>query len=228
MWPKYSIVFYNCILLILGNEISPVTFVQTLYASMVMITGAIVTAFIFGNMAALMAVINKKDSYFQEQLEMVSQTMRSLKLPEEMQDNVLKYLQYIHETPDVQQDLDKFLGLLSPALKNQILYHLHSTVIINTSSTTFRSTSLRLEACSSVELGFIVNHLKTLLFLPGDVILRQNEDSHSLYFINRGVVDIHMIKFAIDRDFQRAHVQKYKANYADIAPSGAAKNLERD
>jgi len=66
MWPKYSIVFYNCILLILGNEISPVTFVQTLYASMVMITGAIVTAFIFGNMAALMAVINKKDSYFQE------------------------------------------------------------------------------------------------------------------------------------------------------------------
>jgi hypothetical protein len=66
MWPKYSIVFYNCILLILGNEISPVTFVQTLYASMIMITGAIVTAFIFGNMAALMAVINKKDSYFQE------------------------------------------------------------------------------------------------------------------------------------------------------------------
>jgi len=118
--------------------------------------------------------------------------MRSLKLPEEMQDNVLKYLQYIHETPDVQQDLDKFLGLLSPALKNQILYHLHSTVI----------TSIKiLELCSSVELGFIVNHLKTLLFLPGDVILRQNEDSHSLYFINRGVVDIHMIKFAIDRDF---------------------------
>jgi len=34
--------------------------------------GAIVTAFIFGNMAALLAAINKKDSYFQEQLDMVS------------------------------------------------------------------------------------------------------------------------------------------------------------
>ena len=150
---------------------------------------------------------------------MVSQTMRSLKLPEEMQDNVLKYLQYIHETPDVQQDLDKFLGLLSPALKNQILHHLHSTVI--------KSIEI-LEACSSVERGFIVNHLKTLLFLPGDVILRQNEDSHSLYFINRGVVDIHMVKFTIDRDFQRAHVQKYKANYADPAPFGSGRNFEGD
>ena len=60
---------------------------------------------------------------------MVSQTMRSLKLPEEMQDNVLKYLQYIHETPDVQQDLDKFMSLLSPALKSQIFFHLHSKVI---------------------------------------------------------------------------------------------------
>ena len=49
--------------------------------------------------------------------------MRSLKLPEDLQDNVLKYLQYIHETPDVQQDLDKFLALLSPSIKNQILYH---------------------------------------------------------------------------------------------------------
>ena len=116
----------------MGNDCAPVTFAQTLYASLVMMMGAIVTAFIFGNMAALLAAINKKDSYFQEQLDMVSQTMRSLKLPEEMQDNVLKYLQYIHETPDVQQDLDKFLALLSPALKNKILLHIHEKVIKQT------------------------------------------------------------------------------------------------
>ena len=61
---KYSIVFYYSILLIVGNECAPVTLSQTIYASGVMITGAIVTAFIFGNMAALMATINKKDYYF--------------------------------------------------------------------------------------------------------------------------------------------------------------------
>lgn len=100
-WHQYSIVFYYTILLIVGNECAPVTFAQTLFASIVMIIGSITTAFIFGNMAALMATINKKDSHFQEQLDMISQTMRSLKLPEKMQEGVLNYLQYMHETPDV-------------------------------------------------------------------------------------------------------------------------------
>jgi len=47
-----------------GGEIAPVTTLQTIYASLVIITGSIVTAFIFGNMAAIMATINKKDSHF--------------------------------------------------------------------------------------------------------------------------------------------------------------------
>ena len=115
-WTQYSIVYYYSILLILGNDIAPVTLLETIYGISVMILGNIVTAFIFGTMASLMALINKKDSHFQEQLDMVSQTMRSLNLPEKMQDNVLKYLQFINETPDVQQDMQKFLDLLSPTL----------------------------------------------------------------------------------------------------------------
>ena len=169
-----------------------------------MILGSIVTAFIFGNMAALMAIINKKDSHFQEELEMVSQTMRSLKLPEEMQDNVLKYLQYIHETPDVQQDLDKFLALLSPALQNQIFYHLHSKVISQVEI---------LKQCSSIEISYIVNHLKTLLFLPDDIIISQDEDSFHLYFINRGIVNISIVKMSIDREFCKQHIAKFKKQY---------------
>lgn len=60
------------ILLVVGNECAPVTFSQTIFASSVIILGAIVTAFIFGNMAALMANISKKDSYFQEKLDMIN------------------------------------------------------------------------------------------------------------------------------------------------------------
>jgi len=58
------VVFYYAILLIVGNESAPRTTAQTVYSSLVVMLGAIVTAFIFGNMAALMATINKKDSHF--------------------------------------------------------------------------------------------------------------------------------------------------------------------
>jgi hypothetical protein len=64
IWEQYSIVFYYAILLLLGNEIVPTQTLQTAFASSIVILGAITTAFIFGNMAALMAAINQKDNQF--------------------------------------------------------------------------------------------------------------------------------------------------------------------
>lgn len=52
---QYCYVFHYSILLILGNEIAPVTLGQLIFASLVMLGGQIITAFIFGNMAALMS-----------------------------------------------------------------------------------------------------------------------------------------------------------------------------
>ena len=68
---QYAISFYYAILLIVGNEIIPATTLQTAYASIIVIFGAIINAFIFGNMAALMAAMNKKDSEFQETFDRI-------------------------------------------------------------------------------------------------------------------------------------------------------------
>ena len=64
-----------------GNELAPRNDVQTAVGAIIIITGAVVSAFIFGNMAALMASINKKSSHFDEQMDLVNATMRSMKLP---------------------------------------------------------------------------------------------------------------------------------------------------
>ena len=49
-----------------GNEIAPRTETQVLVSSVIIMIGAIVSAFIFGNMAALMATMNKKSTHFDE------------------------------------------------------------------------------------------------------------------------------------------------------------------
>jgi hypothetical protein len=54
MTVKYVTVFYYSILTMVGNEISPRSSTQTIVSIFIIITGAIVSAFIFGNMAALM------------------------------------------------------------------------------------------------------------------------------------------------------------------------------
>ncbi len=63
---RYSLVFYYAILTMVGNELAPRDNIQTIFSSLFIITGAIVSAFIFGNMAALMATMNKKSTHFDE------------------------------------------------------------------------------------------------------------------------------------------------------------------
>jgi CRP-like cAMP-binding protein len=183
---KYTVVFYYAILLIVGNESAPRDTSQTVFASLVVIMGAIVTAFIFGNMAALMATINKKDSHFQETLDLVSTTMRSIKLPEEIQDQVIKYLMHCQESPDMQQDIerfDKFFSYLSPSLKSTILHHLYNKLIKEIEI---------FDDCTEVEIGFIVTNLKTLLFLPQDEVIRQGDFGNKMYFVGSGIIDIYL------------------------------------
>jgi len=50
----------------MGNEIAPRDTIQTVFASIIIITGAVVSAFIFGNMAALIGTMNKKSTHFDE------------------------------------------------------------------------------------------------------------------------------------------------------------------
>jgi flagellar motor component MotA len=95
-------VFYYAILLIVGGEICPISITQTVIASLVIIIGSIVTAFIFGNMAAIMATINKKDSHFTETMDLVQTIMRTMKLPEKIQNQVITYLMHCQESPDAQ------------------------------------------------------------------------------------------------------------------------------
>ena len=64
-------VAYQAILLIVGNEAGPKNALQTAYATIVIFLGSIVTAFIFGNMAALLSTINKRENLLQEQLDLV-------------------------------------------------------------------------------------------------------------------------------------------------------------
>lgn len=103
---KYVTVFYYAILSMVGNEISPRTSTQIVVSSLIIITGAIVTAFIFGNMAALMATMNKKNTMFDEQLDLVNTTMRRMKLDEAMMDKVVDYMRFIQNSPDIQQAQD--------------------------------------------------------------------------------------------------------------------------
>ena len=85
---------------------------------------AIINANIFGNMAVLIQSLNRKATTFQEKMEYASETMKNLRIPELIQDDVKTYLTYTQTTSDHQKDLDMFLNMLSPSLRQQVSVHI--------------------------------------------------------------------------------------------------------
>ena len=41
----------------------------------------------------------------------------------------MEYMEYMHSTPDVEQDLDKFFDLLSTTLKKRVLFKIHKSTL---------------------------------------------------------------------------------------------------
>jgi len=83
---QYMVSLYYAILILTGNEMAPVTLFQTVFVALLLIFGALMMAFIFGNIAAAMQNVNKKESSFQERLSFAQHTMASIKLPLPLQD----------------------------------------------------------------------------------------------------------------------------------------------
>jgi hypothetical protein len=178
---RYLTVFYYAILTMVGNDLYPRNSEQTLISAFFIIVGAVVSAFIFGNMAAIMATMNKKSTHFDEQLDLVNATMRQMKLPEDMQEQVVKFMLHVQSSPDLHQDLDRFFSILNEPLRKQILYHLHAPLIKKVKI---------MQECSSVEQSFFVCNLKPVLFLPGDIIIREGEKGDNIYFMNKGEAQV--------------------------------------
>lgn len=180
MLKKYAIVFYYAILTMVGNEIAPRNNLQTVFATFVVISGALLSAFIFGNIAALMATMNRRTNYFDTLMDLSAGTMKSIRLPSNLQDDVYSYLLTIQDTPYLQQDIERFFAILSDPLKKQINAQLYLPML--------KKITL-LKHADSTEFAFFLSHMHLCLFLPNELIIREDMHGDQMYFISNGSVE---------------------------------------
>lgn len=163
-----------------GNDVGPRGTFQLMFVFIVLILGAIINANIFGNMAVLISAYNRKASIFQEKLETANETMKNLKIPDKIQDDVKSYLTYTQSTLDHQNELDKFLTMLSPSLKREISRHINLDAL--NQNQVFSNNEEIINA--------VLNDLNTKLFLPEDEIIRQNTEGDKMFFIAKGEFEV--------------------------------------
>ena len=179
---KYLTSVYHAFLMIGGNDVGPRNEFQMSFVSIMLFVGAIINAIIFGNMAVMVQSINRKSTSFQEKVENANEAMKNLNIIGEIRGDVQHYLSYTQSALNHQKELDSFLVMLSPSLKQKVTSCIFYDSILENS--VFRD--------NPDILNSFINNLQIKLFLPEDLILKQGEESNWMYFLARGECKVYV------------------------------------
>lgn len=111
---QYAVMVYYSFQMIVGSELNAQNIYQDLFVCSITVLGAMWMAFLFGSIAATVASMSSKENYYEDQVNIVTQSMQSIKLEEKRQQEVIQYIELMKENPSVNpQDMDRFFNLLS-------------------------------------------------------------------------------------------------------------------
>ena len=178
---KYWMSLYHAVLMLTGNDIGPRnnTF-QTIFVAVFVTIGALLNAYIFGELVVLVSVINEKNSQFVKKLDICNTAMKNQGISKQLQSEVIGYLTYTRSLLNSQQELETFLSLVSPSLKQKIIKHIFSEALKD--NPIFKN---RPWLINSLTL-----RLATKIYQPEEEVVRQGENTTDVYFIAKGGCEV--------------------------------------
>jgi len=82
-WYQYMVVLYMAVLALGGNEMGPRTTFEIGFIFVILIILILYNAVIFGDMTVLVSEVSKKESGFQQQVDVANTAMKNMDLPKE-------------------------------------------------------------------------------------------------------------------------------------------------
>ena len=180
LWTETSKSYYIAFMMLVNENPEAPTNVTRWVSILVMMVGACGTAVLFGEVAVLMHNYNRAENRYKAKMDEVNENMQSLQLPLDLQTRVRHYYNYLW-TRYRATDRRAFLGDLSPALRSEVVLHLHLEMVA------------KVPIFEQVESAFLVdlmNRLVFLVFLPGDYVIRAGTFGEEMYFISHGACDV--------------------------------------
>ena len=125
----YWVCLYYSVLVIGGNELGPKELKELVFCVMINLTGAIFQAYIFGELAVLIAQVGTKSKKMQEQIDNANTAMDNVALPESLRDEIREFFKSTTPTKMQADELKEFLEKLSPSLQIRVRTHMFVTTL---------------------------------------------------------------------------------------------------
>ena len=181
--PPYLEALYWCVttLTTVGyGDVTPQTDAQTVYAIGVMIMGVGVYAYVIGNIASIIANLDPARARHLQHLERVTSFMHYRRLPADLRKRVVAYYDYMWEHRLGYNEAD-ILQTLPPSLRTEIDLHLKGDFLENVPL---------FKGASDAFIREVALEMRSVVFMPGDYIIRAGDRDRDMFFICRGRVEV--------------------------------------
>jgi hypothetical protein len=129
---RYLTMLYTSFLMLIGEGMDMETDVEKAYGAFVVLIGTIVTAVIVGNVSFVVSNQNSTAFQYQSKIDMITDEMRALHLPSELQERTLQYYDYLWNRHRIfDPATSRFTADLSPSLRKEILLHMNRECVLN-------------------------------------------------------------------------------------------------
>ena len=146
----------------------------------VILIGASMWAFIIGNIASLLSSLDSAKTIFRNRVELVTQVLRSRRVPPEVNEKVRGYYEYTWNRFRGADEIHVLRDLPTP-LRLEVLLHLAKDLLENVPL--FRH-------CGPVLRDELLMALELMIVSPGGFIVREGGTANGIYFISRGTIDV--------------------------------------
>jgi len=162
------------------GDITPTRPTEYVFASLIMLMGASIYAFIIGSIASLLSSIQAAKNMHWERIDSVTDFLRQRHVPADINSKVRNYYEYVwHHSRGL--DKNELLNDLPGPLRLEILLHLARKIL---------DTVPLFKYCSPVLRNELLISLESRTYTPDSYIAREGESGKAIYFITEGSVEI--------------------------------------
>ena len=202
---------YHSVFLLVGAEAAPRTLGETVFASFMILFGAIITAIMFGEMAVVMTSLRKSDTKFNEMHDSITTAMKNMRLDDALQFKILGFLASVYALLEKQNEYSNFMKNIPPSLQKKINKFIYSNIFSGNPIFTG----------NPEVVGYCVFRLQNKFYQPEFMIIDQFGEATEFFFIAKGTCTVEVMStdkvHENEQDWKRVKILGENEYFGEIA-----------
>lgn len=159
--------------------------IESVSVAVFMLIGNLIQASVFGSVAVLISSFDEEEASYNQKLITVYERCKFLGIPDDLVRRIRGYYENLwRETKSVSSDADSFINELSPALICEVKFQLYRDMLT-------QIPFLSAQKVSPTVIEMLILHLRTVIYMQDDVLIRKGEVGDWMGFIgSKGSVGV--------------------------------------